>query len=134
MLAADADAIESGPVRRVLKSIASALLAILLATVLAPSFGWEASAAQASHADEVSAPSDARNHERHDATDHESGISHHHHGCAGHMFGHLFVTLDEAAGLVVPDAGEAMLPEHLPGVLSSFPKRLDRPPHAPRLA
>jgi len=121
------------PVRRASKYIASALLAVFLATLLAPSFGWEASAGQAEHGHDVA----ALDHDEHgagDAADRGCENSRHHHGCAGHMFGHLFALLDEAAGLDLLDAPDVAVSQRMQGVITSFPKRLDRPPHAPDLA
>ena len=68
------------------------------------------------------------------AADRSGEEAYHHHGCAGHMFGHLSALLDEAAGLGMPDADDAAVSQRIPGVITSFPRRLDRPPHAPDLA
>jgi len=120
-------------VRRGSKFIASALLAILLATLLAPKFGWEASAGQTEQGHEVAALCQD-GHGSGGAADRGGEDSHHHHGCAGHMFGHLSALLDEAAGLVKPDTDDAAVSRRLPGVITYFSSRLDRPPHAPDLA
>ena len=119
--------------RRASKYIASALLAVLLATLLAPGFGWEASAGQTEHCDDVAALGQD-DHGAGDPAKRGGEDSHQHHGCAGHMFGHLSAMLDEAAGLALSDACDATVFQRLPGVFSSFPRRLDRPPHAPELA
>jgi len=50
------------------------------------------------------------------------------------MSGHLSALLDEAAGLDLPDADDAAVSQRMRGVITPFPKRLDRPPHAPDLA
>ncbi len=124
--------------RRASKCIASVLLAVLLATVLAPSFGWEASAGQAAHGQDEAALAGVQVSDEHDHSD--AGIdggsmdSHQHHGCAGHMFGHLFVTLGVDTALVFLDASDSAVAARLPGAITSFPRRLDRPPHAPELA
>lgn len=119
--------------RRVSKYIASVLLAVLLATVLAPSFGWEASAGRTEHSHDAAALG-IDDHASEDTANLGGEDSRHHHGCAGHMFGHLTALLDEATGLGLPDAVDATVTRRVPGVLTSFPKRLDRPPHAPELA
>jgi hypothetical protein len=114
------------------------LIALLLATVLAPSFSWEALAGQAAHDHDVVAPGDTHcqdSHDRHStATDYGDEAAHHHHVCAGHMLSHLSATPGGAASPTLLDGDDATLPERLQGVLTSFPKRLDRPPHAPALA
>ncbi len=119
--------------RRASKYIASALLAVFLATLLAPSFGWEASAGQTEHGHDVAALGQD-DHGSGSSPDRSGEDSHHHHGCAGHMFGHLSALLDEVAGLDLPYADDAAVSRRMPGVLTSFPTRLDRPPHAPDLA
>ena len=119
--------------RRASKYIASALLAVFLATLLAPSFGWEASTGQAEYCDDVAALGQD-GHGSGGAADRGGEDSHPHHGCAGHMFGHLSALLDEAVGLDLADADDATVSQRMPGVITSFPKRLDRPPHAPDLA
>ena len=120
-------------VRRVSRYIATSLLAVLLTTLLAPGFGWEASAGQAEHGHAVAALGED-DHGSEGAGDRGGEESYHHHGCAGHMFGHLSALLDEAVGLALPDADDATGSQRLPGVVTSFLKRLDRPPHAPDLA
>lgn len=120
-------------VRRASKYIASALLAVFLATLLAPSFGWEASAGQTEQGHDVAALG------QDDlgcggTADRGGEDPHHHHGCAGHMFGHLSALIDEAAGLDLPDADDAAVSRRVRGVITPFPKRLDRPPHVPALA
>jgi len=109
------------------------LLAVLLATLLAPGFGWEASAGQAAHGHDAAALGQDE-YASGDTADRGCENSRHHHGCAGHMFGHLTALLDEATGLALPDADDATVSLRLHGVVTSFPRRLDRPPHAPDLA
>ena len=41
------------PMRRALRSIARLLLAVLLATVMSPSFAWEATAGQSAHGHDI---------------------------------------------------------------------------------
>ena len=122
-------------VRNILKKLGAPLLAIFLATVLAPSFAWEASADRDDHGHESQALAahDAQPDASH-AT-HQSGEdSHHHHGCAGHALGHLLADL--ASGVVFltldPESGR------LPAVRADFStrslERLDRPPLTSALA
>ena len=120
-------------VRRAFRYIATTMLAVLLATLLAPGFGWEASAGQAEHG-HGAATLGNDDHASDDTANFDGEDSRHHHGCAGHMFGHLTALLDEATGLALPDADDATVSLRLHGVVTSFPRRLDRPPHAPDLA
>jgi hypothetical protein len=125
-------------VHRFFGTIATTLVAVLLATVLAPSFGWEASARQAAHghevleicgangADEGSLPATQDNPDRPKANQH--------HGCAAHMLGHLVATLSDAGDHAVLGADEVGVLDRLPSVSSVSPRRLDRPPLDSRLA
>ena len=114
------------------------MLAILMTTVLAPSFGWEASAAQTAHGHDVLALDDAQGGDGHDhqggGTDSGCMNSHQHHGCAGHMFGHLFAVLCNDAAPAFFDPREAISAGRQRGLITPFPKRLDRPPHPSALA
>ena len=114
------------------------MLAVLLATVLAPSFGWELSAAQTAQGHDVLALGDAHAGDGHDHqggdTDSGSMDSHHHHGCAGHMFGHLFAVLCNEAAPAFLYPGELISAGRQRDFITPFPKRLDRPPHASNLA
>ena len=115
------------------------MLAVLLATVLSPSFSWEATAGQSAHEHEIVALD--RGGDAHDqdqgsqaGSHHGDEDSHHHHGCAGHSFGHLPGHLGEAFGFAVLDPDRDSFPESPAGLLSPFPDRLDRPPLDPTLA
>ena len=114
------------------------MLAVLLATVLAPSFGWEASAGQTAHGHDVLALGDAQGGDGHDhqdtGTDTGCMNSHQHHGCAGHMFGHLFVVPCNEAAPAFIDLGEAIAAGRQRDLITPFPKRLDRPPQTSDLA
>lgn len=128
--------------RRASRLTASTLLAVLLATVLAPSFSWEASAGQTAHGHDVVVLADSQGVDGHDHPDENAntntdpGIkgSHQHHGCAGHMFGHLFVAVYEVAAPAFFESGDVIAAGPQRGLITQFPKRLDRPPHAPDLA
>lgn len=117
--------------QRALRKIVCLLIAVLLATVLSPSFGWESTASQAAHGHDVLALDD------HDgpAGQHQGGEdSHHHHGCAGHLLSHLQAHLSDSFVLAAPDLAGVMLPEPAADFSSPLPARPDRPPIAPALA
>lgn len=119
---------------RALGKITYLLLAVLLATVLSPSFASEASAGRNAHDQGVVALDDpCSTLERHDG-EKRGGDRSHHHGCAGHMFGHLVAYLDDAAVFSPPDSDSGVFSEPDSAVLQSFPERLDRPPLTPALA
>lgn len=123
--------------RRNLRKIACFMLAILLATVLSPSFAWEATAGQSAHGHDIAAPDGIGGaHEQISDTPSHQGNedSHHHHGCAGHSFGHLPGHLGEAFAVAMLDPDRDVFPESPAGFTSPFPDRLDRPPLAPALA
>lgn len=123
------------PMRRPLRHIAALLLAVLLATVLTPSFGWEASAAQGGHGHDIAALDDAG--DAHDgyAGGHRGDESvHHHHGCAGHMFSHLMAHFGGLAAFTPPDLDSGLPAELGVAIPQGFPERLYRPPLAPALA
>ena len=126
------------PMRRALRSIARLLIAILLATVLSPSFAWEATAGDSAHGDVIVAPDGGgvAHYQDSDAASHhgDEDSHHHHHGCAGHSFGHLPGHLGEAFAIALPDSDRDGFPESPAGLPSPFPDRLDRPPLAPALA
>lgn len=125
----------NSPMRRALRHIAALLLAVLLATVLTPSFGWEASAGQGAHGHDIVALDDAGDTQYGHDGDHRSDEnSHHHHGCAGHMFSHLMAHLGGVAALTPPDLDSGVPSEPSAAVPQGFLERLDRPPLAPALA
>ncbi len=119
---------------RAQRKITYLLLAVLLATVLSPSFGWEASVGQNAH-DESNVALDhaAGTHDRH-GDDQCGGDSLHDHGCAGHMFGHLVAYLDDVAVFTSPDLDSGVPSEPDAAVVPGFSERLDRPPLTPALA
>jgi hypothetical protein len=77
-----------------LKRIARLMIALLLATQLAPTFAWEAAAPEADEAYEAHCDP-----EHEGASGHAKTASHHGHGCAGHMSGHLVGAVHELATL-----------------------------------
>ena len=115
--------------RRSTRKIATLLIAVLFATVLAPSFSWDASVGQGAHEENTVAMGDTC-----DTQDSRGSGNSHHHGCAGHMLGHLVAHLSEAPVFTLPDLGSRFLLEPDAVVLSGFPERLYRPPLTPALA
>jgi hypothetical protein len=123
--------------RRALRSIAHLLIAILLATVLSPSFGWEATVGQSGHGhDIVSAEADGDTHgaDMHAGSRHGDEDNHQHHSCAGHSFGDLPGHLCETLSFAMPDLDHDRFPRSAARFPSPFPDRLYRPPLAPPLA
>lgn len=115
---------------RVSRKIACLLIAVLLATVLSPSFSWESAASQAAHGHDVVAFDD------HDGSAPHQGDedSHHHHGCAGHLLSHLQGQLSDPFVFAALDLAGSRLPEPASDFSSPLPERLERPPLAPALA
>ena len=124
--------------RRLPRSITLLLVAILLATVLSPSFAWEAAAGNSAHGDEtvaIDGSGHARDHDSQAGGHHDDADTHHHHhACAGHLLGHLPGHIGAAFALAVLDPIRDGFPEPQAGFASAFPDRLDRPPLAPALA
>lgn len=116
---------------RTVRRIACLLIAVLFATVLSPSFAWEASASQAAHGHDVVALDD---HDGPVAQHQGDEDSHHHHGCAGHLLGHLQGQLSDPFVFASLDPSGSVLPEPASDFSSSLPERLDRPPLVPALA
>jgi len=124
--------------RRAQRSIAHLLVAILLMTVLSPSFAWEVTAGNSAHGDDtvaIDGSGDACGHDSQTGGyNRDEDTHHHHHGCAGHLLGHLPGHLGEAFAFAVLDPDRHDFPESRAGFPSPFPDRLDRPPRAPILA
>jgi hypothetical protein len=125
------------PMRRALRSIAHLLVALLLATVLSPSFAWEAIAGQAAHGHDIvvlDGSDDVHDQDNHASSHNDDEDSHHHHGCAGHFLGHLPAHVGEAFVVAMLDPARDGFPEPAADFSSPFPDRLDRPPLARALA
>jgi hypothetical protein len=124
------------PMRRAQRSIAHLLAAILLMTVLSPSFAWEAAAGASAHGDDTVAidASGDDHHSQAGGDQRDDDSHHHHHGCAGHSLGHLPGHLGEAFDFAMLDPDRDGFPESRAGLSSPFPDRLDRPPRTPTLA
>lgn len=115
------------------------MLAVRLATVLAPGYAWEAAAADV-HREDGSAPSAVQCAGETTApvvggASEPPGEEHHGlHGCPGHILGHLVGAPDgphESPAQVVHDRVIARAAGDSP---SQFPEALDRPPRVAALA
>lgn len=122
--------------RRALRKIAAFLTAVLLATVLTPSFGWEASAGAEAHDQDTAlyGGSCGAHDQQTPQGDCGNGESDHHHGCAAHMLGHLVADLGPVTVFTLPESGSGRLAGPLDAVLAGFPEILYRPPLARLLA
>lgn len=122
---------------RASRSIAHLLVAVLLATVLSPSFAWESTIGRSTHGHddvELEGSGDAHNYAVPQGSHHSDEDSHHHHGCAGHLFGHLPMHLSEAFVFATLQRGGDRCIEPAAALPLPFPDRLDRPPRVPVLA
>lgn len=85
---------------------------------------------QAAHVHEALESGDAPVSSEHD---HRSGDpvtadSHDHHGCAGHVLGHLFVAPAERTEFAIPDTQPAAAIGRQSDFVTNPSRRLDRPP------
>ena len=120
--------------RRLARKIATLLVAMLLATILTPSFGWEASSGQDSHDQSMAAMADPCGTQDHHCDRQCDNENLHHHGCASHMFSHLVAHFSDAAVFIPPELISGFIPGIDAADLPGFSERLDRPPLAPILA
>lgn len=115
--------------RSALKYIGSLMIAVLLATILAPSFAWEVSETKAAHADPEGID------ERHAPGGQGQALgeeeTHVLYGCAGHVLGHLASVIETRVALRPEPVVQARIPERPQRHLQQFPKRLERPPTDP---
>lgn len=103
---------------------------VMLATVLAPRFGWEAAASLSAHAESASLDGDI--HEAHECTepaDQGESVQHEGHGCPGHAFGHLGWVVGSGS-LAIAKAASEMIRADLRSMRSFV---WDRPEHPPEL-
>ena len=118
--------------RKGLNLISLLMLAVLLATVLAPTYGWEATADEPMHSEPATEFDGAhRSDSGGDDSGHGDKASHERHGCAGHLHGHLIVVLMEGGVLALLEALNTPIPERVASARSVIPRRLERPPRAP---
>ena len=123
--------------RRALRKVAAFLTAVLLATLLTPSFGWEASAGAEAHDQDIAMYGGSCS--AHDQQDHQRDCDNgesdqHHHGCAAHMLGHLVADLSPVATSSAPESGSRRLAGPLIADLADYRNRIYRPPLARLLA
>lgn len=115
--------------RRALHHVCSLMIAVMLATILAPSFAWEVSQTKASHADPEGVD------ERHASSEEEKALGeedpHVLYGCAGHVLGHLASVTQTHNALHPEPAIQARIPERPQHHPQQFPVRLERPPSPP---
>ena len=124
--------------RSLFRPLARLLLAIMLATVLAPGFGWEAAGgAEAHDLSALVAMADAHDgHAMHDGhPSHQADAAAadcqdvSHHCCPGHVLGHLSGCLN--GGLSLPQAAADVAVDGVdPRFSSRIPEGLERPPRA----
>ncbi len=118
--------------RKGLNLISLLMLAVFLATVLAPTYSWESTADETMHSEPATDFDGAhRSDSGGDDSSHDDKASHERHGCAGHLHGHLIVVLKEGGDLALLEALNTPIPERAASARSVFPRRLERPPRAP---
>lgn len=85
--------------RRFLYEVSWAMLVVVLATVLAPTFAWEAVAGESIHIDHSEPYGNASEAQDHHGTPRGDGPdSQHQHPCAGHALGHLAAVVETCGG------------------------------------
>lgn len=118
------------------RSVTRLLLLVMLATVFAPSFGWQVAQGMAAH-DVSPAAHDAAHAHDHDhgasapqAAEHDACAEGGHHSCPGHFFGHLIGGTADAFLPAIAGAGAAVLIGRQTRFSSRVPEGLERPPRA----
>jgi len=117
--------------RQIRLSVSRLMLAVLLATVLAPAFSWETVAGEFAHDDHPGASNDAApwdDHHRPPTPDDEQ--RHSHDRCVGHSFSHLTVIVALTAGARPIKVTDRATPRPTPGRLLCSPKIPEHPPKA----
>lgn len=116
--------------------IARLVLAVMLATVFSPSFGWEMLEGMTPHDDTVAlgdvhhdqrAEEDCHGHAMSAQAPHTEGELQHH-CCPGHVLGHLQAGLGQALALPLPQASRATVDLADTAFSSRAPDGLERPP------
>jgi hypothetical protein len=123
-----------------MRSIVRFLLVVMLLTVLAPKFGWDAVSAVAPHAHAGEAVTHAADgeacHGHHgDAEDHRAaGVDSHpdhvDHCCPGHVLGHMFGSIQDSATAHLPTGAAFFVAGPQERFSSRIPEGLERPPRA----
>lgn len=113
--------------------IARLLLLVMLSTVFSPSFGWEMVDAAAPHEHGMVSYESAV-HSGHDGhaplAAQDDCDDQDHHGCAGHILGHLPGGLGASGMAVMVTADSFALDGHADRFASRVPEGLERPPRA----
>lgn len=119
--------------RQRISALSSALIALLLLTVLAPGYAWEATAGKGRHG-EQSTLIDAHGPGEHDAPKHPSSSGqkdqapHDLHGCAGHMLGHLAAAIESGNSYLLDATGADAIASRLSALRPQYLDTLDHPP------
>ena len=118
-----------------IRSLSRAMLFVMLVTVFAPSFGWEAASASAGHEEVMIAVQDAHmDHEMHADCD---GCDTHaaapcddlqHHCCPGHVLGHMSGGISSVSTPVLPMPHVFAVDGQPDRFSSRVPEGLERPP------
>jgi len=105
------------------------LIVIFVVTLLAPGFGWELAASAGPHTDTAIDWCDTNSLETHASPDKSgSHAPHDHHGCAGHLFGHLTSVSADLAWHLLPDNNRKVARKFGRAYLPMLITRRDRPP------
>lgn len=108
--------------------VSRAMLAVLLLTVFAPGFGWEAAAGVATHHEFTQGDADFQDHGDHGRpAGHDEPVQYGGHGCAGHLFSHLAI-LPGPAGPAIDDARRDAAPSLACAMCSLLGKQSEHPP------
>ena len=123
--------------RRALRRISTLLIAVLLTTVLTPSFGWEASAGPDAHEKQSAGLDSFTGFRAINAGEPDSNNSEnvaHQDGCAIHMLGHLVADLCAVAVFTSPEPDASRVAGPTAAIPTGLQERLYRPPLALPLA
>ena len=118
------------------RSVTRLLLLVMLATVFAPSFGWQVVQGMAAHDVPMAAHDAAHDHD-HDhganapqAVGHDACADGGHHSCPGHLLGHLIGGTADAFLPAIAGGDAAVLIGRQARFSSRVPAGLERPPRA----
>lgn len=108
------------------------LLAVMLATVFSPSFGWEIVEGSLPHDDAAAmrlvAATDGDCHGHVQSGEATASTDLSHHCCPGHVLGHLLGGVGEAGSLALPQGGSLPFSRDSSPFSSRIPEGLERPP------
>ena len=121
-----------------IRSLSRAMLFVMLVTVFAPSFGWEAVSATGGHEEVVAVAQDVHmDHESHESHADCAGCDSHaaapcddlrHHCCPGHVLGHMSGGISSVSTPVVPVLRVFAVDGQPDRFSSRVPEGLERPP------